>query len=84
MFIIILSLSWYHYKTSCPLDHAPLILCLIGAMRGCQVLDRTVAELQQRVNTNPDNPQMGVVRLSGLVHADDRAAFQEIARQLCM
>ena len=49
-----------------------------------QVLERTVAELQERLNLNADNPQMGVVRLSGLVHADELAAFQEIARQLCM
>ena len=27
---------------------------------------------------------VGVVRLSGLLHLDERAAFQEIARQLCM
>ena len=51
---------------------------------GLQVLERSIAELQQKLNTNPDNPQVGVVRLSGLVHTDDRAAFQEIARQLCM
>lgn len=26
---------------------------------------------------------VGVVRISGLLHLDERAAFQEIARQLC-
>ena len=26
---------------------------------------------------------VGVVRLSGLLHLEERAAFQEIARQLC-
>lgn len=28
-------------------------------------------------------PQVGVIRLSGQVHADERTAFRELARQLC-
>jgi len=27
--------------------------------------------------------QVGVVRLTGLVHAEERTAFRELARQLC-
>lgn len=30
-----------------------------------------------------ENPTVGVVRLSGALHCDERAAFVEIARQLC-
>ena len=42
-----------------------------------------LGQLQARFNTNPGSPVVGVVRLSGLVHAADRVAFREIARQLC-
>lgn len=34
-------------------------------------------------NTAPGNPALGVVRIHGALHGDERAAFQEIARQLC-
>lgn len=31
----------------------------------------------------PACAQVGVIRLSGLAHSDERTAFREIARQLC-
>lgn len=42
-----------------------------------------MAALQHSCNSNPTNPTVGVVRLSGLLHTDERVAFREIARQLC-
>ena len=48
-----------------------------------QVVERAVAELQRQCNRDADNPAVGVVRLAGLLHADERVAFREIARQLC-
>lgn len=48
-----------------------------------QVVERAVAELLARFNTVPGSPVIGIVRLAGLVHTDERIAFQEIARQLC-
>lgn len=48
-----------------------------------QVVERAVAELQRQCNRDADNPRVGVVRLAGLLHADERVAFREIARQLC-
>lgn len=48
-----------------------------------QVVERALAELQARFKAAAGGPVVGVVRLSGLVHTDERAAFQEIARQLC-
>jgi len=34
-------------------------------------------------NSSPDNPTLGIVRIHGALHSEERAAFQEIARQLC-
>lgn len=48
-----------------------------------QVVERALSELQARFKAAAGGPRVGVVRLSGLVHTDERAAFQEIARQLC-
>jgi origin recognition complex subunit 4 len=39
--------------------------------------------LCRKHNSSPDNPTLGVVRIHGALHAEERAAFQEIARQLC-
>lgn len=39
--------------------------------------------LTKRFNTDPADPRVGFVRLTGLAHADERAAFKEMARQLC-
>lgn len=48
-----------------------------------QAVERALAELQARFAAAAGGPEVGVVRLSGLVHTDERTAFQEIARQLC-
>ena len=48
-----------------------------------QVLERVLAGLEQQCNAGLDMPALATVRLSGLVHADERTAFQDIARQLC-
>ena len=48
-----------------------------------QMLERVLADLDQRCNSSQDLPSLAVVRLSGLVHAEERTAFQDIARQLC-
>ena len=47
-------------------------------------MERAIAYLEAKYNTVPDNPVVGVVRLSGLIFNEDRAAFREIARQLCL
>ena len=49
-----------------------------------QMLERVLADLEQRCNAQQDLPSLAVVRLSGLVHNEDRTAFQDIARQLCL
>lgn len=48
-----------------------------------QVTERALAALQARFNTDPRDPVVGVVRLSGLAHAQEVAAFKEASRQLC-
>jgi hypothetical protein len=49
-----------------------------------QVVNRVLAELDTHYNPDKASPVVGFVRLSGLAHADERIAFREIARQLCM
>lgn len=46
-------------------------------------IERSVAEVCGRYNTDSTDPHVGVVRLTGSLHADERIAFREIARQLC-
>ena len=48
-----------------------------------QLVERVVAGLTAKFNRAEASPTLGVVRLSGLVHAADRVAFREVARQLC-
>ena len=48
-----------------------------------QVVERAAATLIREFNTDKDDPRLGFVKLTGLAHADERAAFKEIARQLC-
>lgn len=48
-----------------------------------QVVERVLERLAADVNRDPACPVLGVVRLNGVVHAEERAAFREIARQLC-
>ena len=48
-----------------------------------QLLERVILGVCNKHNTEPGNPSVGVVRLSGVLHCDERSAFQEVARQLC-
>ncbi|KAK9836048.1 hypothetical protein WJX84_003886, partial [Apatococcus fuscideae] len=47
------------------------------------VVERALCHLQQTHNPAGGPAVLGVVRLNGLVHADERTAFREAARQLC-
>ena len=50
-----------------------------------QLVERALQTLASRHNpTSSSEPSVGVVRISGLLHLEERAAFQEIARQLCL
>ena len=40
-------------------------------------------ELLHKYNVNAASPTVGIVTLSGLLHSEEKAAFREIARQLC-
>lgn len=48
-----------------------------------QVVDMALRQLQQKHNPATGSAVLGVVRLNGLIHADERTAFREAARQLC-
>jgi len=48
-----------------------------------QAVGRAVQELLQKYNTNAASPAVGIVSLYGLIHNEEKAAFREIARQLC-
>ena len=48
-----------------------------------QVMQRVIAELEAKYNVHEGKPTVGIVRLTGLAHTEDVAAFREIARQLC-
>jgi len=48
-----------------------------------QAVGRAVQELLQKYNTNAASPAVGIVSLNGLIHNEEKAAFREIARQLC-
>lgn len=59
---------------------------LVVGPRGCGktlVTERALAALQARFNRDPRDPVVGVVRLSGLAHSQEVAAFKEASRQLC-
>lgn len=48
------------------------------------LVERAVARVCAAHNENPQGDKaVGVVRLSGLLHLEDRVAFSEAARQLC-
>ncbi|KAK9866078.1 hypothetical protein WJX84_011676 [Apatococcus fuscideae] len=47
------------------------------------VVERALQQLQQSHNPVGEPAVLGVVRLSGLVHSEERTAFREAARQLC-
>ena len=48
-----------------------------------KVVERALQQLQQSHNPVGEPAVLGVVRLSGLVHSEERTAFREAARQLC-
>jgi hypothetical protein len=48
-----------------------------------QLLERALGAVCAEHNASAANPTVGVVRLHGALHGDERGAFQEIARQLC-
>lgn len=49
-----------------------------------QLVERSIASVCAAHNTEGStNRVVGVVRLSGILHLDERVAFMEIARQLC-
>ena len=47
------------------------------------MLERVLADLESQCNAGLGVPAVATVRLSGLVHSEERTAFQDIARQLC-
>ncbi len=47
-------------------------------------MERVLEQLAAELNADPARPVLGVVRLNGVVHAEERAAFRNIARQLCL
>ena len=48
-----------------------------------KAVSRICNQAQEKWNTSPDDPRVGIVKLSGWAHSDERSAFREIARQLC-
>lgn len=50
---------------------------------GLQVIERALKQVQAQYNTDAEEPTVGVVRLSGLMHVNEGVAFKAIARQLC-
>lgn len=46
------------------------------------VVERALATVAAKFNA-PGEKRLGVVRLDGLLHGDERSGFAEIARQLC-
>jgi len=46
-------------------------------------VERALTAITTQWNTDTADPLVGIVRLVGWAHADERTAFKEIARQLC-
>eukprot|EP00983_Pelagomonas_calceolata_P116578 1160322-Pelagomonas_calceolata.AAC.1 len=58
--------------------------CVFSLPLHAQLVERAVARVCAAHNENPQGDKaVGVVRLSGLLHLEDRVAFSEAARQLC-
>ena len=60
-------------------------ILVVGAPGSGKTLavSRVVCQVQEEWNTAASDPRVGIVRLSGVEFSDERAAFREIARQLC-
>lgn len=58
---------------------------LIGSHGAGKTLavERAMGIVSQKYNRDASDPLVGVVRLLGWAHSDERTAFREIARQLC-
>ena len=63
--------------------HTPSAQAYDSHCLNVQAVERAAASLMSRFNTDINDPRVGLVRLTGLAHADERAAFREMARQLC-
>lgn len=48
-----------------------------------QAVERVLHRICTAHNTNPSDPAVAIVRLSGLVHADERSMCRDMSRQLC-
>lgn len=46
-------------------------------------VSRVCMQVDEERNTDKNDPQVGIVRLSGWAFSDEKASFREIARQLC-
>lgn len=46
-------------------------------------VERALSTLEDRYNKQRADPLVGVIRLVGWAHADERTAFKEVATQLC-
>jgi origin recognition complex subunit 4 len=46
-------------------------------------VSRVCMQVDEEWNTDKNDPQVGIVRLSGWAFSDEKASFREIARQLC-
>jgi hypothetical protein len=66
-----------------PAQQPPWCDAVVCCHAPAQVLERAVRSACSQYNTDGSNPTLGVVRLSGVLHCEERAAFQEIAHQLC-
>lgn len=60
-------------------------LLIIGAPGSGKSLavSRICKKVSNLWNSGSEEPRIGIVRLSGWAHSDERVAFKEIARQLC-
>lgn len=47
-------------------------------------VSRVCSQVDAEWNTVPGDPKVGIVRLSGMAFSDEKSAFKEIARQICI
>lgn len=60
-------------------------MLILGERGGGKTLaiERALDQISSQWNTDPEDPLVGIVRLYGWAHHEERVAFKEIARQLC-
>ncbi|GMH40715.1 hypothetical protein BSKO_08619 [Bryopsis sp. KO-2023] len=69
-----------------PIERGQNASAMVIGERGCGktlAVERAVEHVTSKHNSMTDSPMVGVVRLNGIFHSNDRTAFKEIARQLC-